>query len=494
MSITPNNNWNGQQFTGSIANTDKPYVSSNRPGGTNNGTNTASLIQSTSLLDQRDIYKQLVDLQDDAEWLDFMWMAGKKEATSVPTYYSFFNDKLYKPITITTGFSASTSGTIVTDQDSYAFVVVGDLIRVPLTTGSAVVRVTSKNTTGGYNLVVASVTNTSITVIAGTGSAFSNSQVEGSSAPTARRWLVGKLGNQTQIFRNTLVITDVQNMSKVELEFNGKPYILPYEMIQGLQKHRGDISLAMWLGEVSATTFAGATGSSYANIANYPADPASMYNYQTTRGMDSYIDTYGITGATSGITSGAFTLPDLTSIEAQLIANRAPFEYMMAGSTSAVATISDFLKNLPSSGVAAASGVQNGIYSGRLNIEGREVDLEVEKFKHAGFTFNLKAFKVLSNNEVMAYTHSTVQNSIYFLPMGKVKTVGGGMVDYFRYRYLPQPTPGQGSSETAEIMTGGLAPTPTNQEMNLTTTWTSNMGLEVFAPSKFAKIQVNASV
>jgi hypothetical protein len=484
------NNWNGQQFTGSIANVDKPYVSGNRPGGSNNGTNTASLIQSTSLLDQRDIYKQLVDLQDDAEWLDFMWMAGKKEATSVPTYFSFFNDKLYKPITITTGFSTATTGTIVTDQDSYAFVVVGDLIRVPLTVGSAVVRVTSKNTSGGYNLVVASVTNSTITVIAGTGSAFSNSQVEGSSAPTARRWLVGKLGNQTQIFRNTLVITDVQNMSKVELEFNGKPYILPYEMIQGLQKHRGDISLAMWLGEVSATTFAGATGSSYANPTG-----VGDYNYQTTRGMDSYIDSYGITGQTAGYASGTFTLPDLTSIEAQLIANRAPFEYMMAGSTASVATISDFLKNLPSSGVVSTgSSAQSGIYSGRLNIDGREVDLEVEKFKHAGFTFNLKAFKVLSNNEVMAYTHSTVQNSIYFLPMGKVKTVGGGMVDYFRYRYLPQPTPGQGSSETAEIMTGGLAPTPTNQEMNLTTTWTSNMGLEVFAPSKFAKIQVNASV
>jgi hypothetical protein len=484
MSITPNNPWGAQQFSGSIANTDKPYVSGNRPGGSTNGSNTASLIQSTSLLDQRDIYKQLVDLQDDAEWLDFMWMAGKKEATSVPTYYSFFNDKLYKPITITTGFSAATTGTIVTDQDSYAFVVVGDLIRVPLTTGSAVVRVTSKNTSGGFNLVVASVTNSTITVTAGTGSAFSNAQVEGSVAPTARRWLVGKLGNQTQIFRNTLVITDVQNMSKVELEFNGKPYILPYEMIQGLQKHRGDISLAMWLGEVSATTFAGAAGSSYSDL-------TGTYNYQTTRGMDSYIDSYGITGATSGAGVGAFTLPDLTSIEGQLIANRAPFEYMMAGSTAAVATISDFLKNLPSSGVVATSGAQTGLYSGRLNVDGREVDLEVEKFKHAGFTFNLKAFKVLSNNEVMAYTNSTVQKSIYFLPMGKVKTVGGGMVDYFRYRYLPQPTPGQGSSETAEIMTGGLAPTPTNQEMNLTTTWTSNMGLEVFAPSKFAKIQVN---
>ena len=476
------NQWTGKQFNGSTGATDKPYVSNNRPGGTNNGTNTASLIQSTSLLDQRDIYKQLVDLQDDAEWLDFMWLAGKKEATSMPTYFSFFNDKLYKPITVTTGYASATTGTIVTDSASYDFIVIGDLLR----TQNGVVRVTGKSITAGpvYNLAVSSVTGSAFAVPNTTiASAFSNAQVEGSDGPSPRRWLVGKLGNQTQIFRNALKITDVQNMSKVELEFNGKPYILPYEMIQGLQKHRGDISLAMWLGEASATTFAGQAVS----------DPQT-YAYQTTRGMDSYISNYGITGSTP--TPNVFTLADLTNIEAQLIANRAPYEYMIAGSNATVATISDFLKNLPSAGqTITAPDPTNGYYksginSGMLNVNGRQIDLEAEKFMHGGFTFSLKAFKVLSNQEVMNYTGSTIQASAYFLPMGKVKTVGGGMVDYFRYRYLPQPTPGQGSSETAEIMTGGLAPTPTSQEMALNVTWTSNMGLEVFAPSKFAKIQI----
>ena len=484
------NNWSGQQFNGSTAATNKPYVSSNRPGGSVGGSNTASLIQSTSLLDQRDIYKQLVDLQDDAEWLDFMWMAGKKEATSVPTYFSFFNDKLYKPITIVTGYASATGGTLVLDSSSYDFIVAGDLLRC----ANGVVRVTSKD--GSPNITVASVTGAAFAIAASTASAFSNAQPEGSVGPEARRWLVGKLGNQTQIFRNALKITDVQNMSKVEIEINGKPYILPYEMIQGLQKHRGDISLAMWLGEASATTFAGAA-----------VTVDGPYNYQTTRGMDSYISNYGITGDTA--TRNVFTLADLTSIEAQLIANRAPFEYMIAGSNATVATISDFLKNLPSAGQTVTNTVpqtspsvatntngyyKSGINSGVLTVNGRQIDLEAEKFMHGGFTFNLKAFKVLSNQEVMNYTGSTVQASAYFLPMGKVKTVGGGMVDYFRYRYLPQPTPGQGSSETAEIMTGGLAPTPTNQEMNIVTTWTSNMGLEVFAPSKFAKIQVGNAV
>ena len=342
-----NNNWTGQQFNGSTAATNKPYVSSNRPGGSVNGTNTASLIQSTSLLDQRDIYKQLVDLQDDAEWLDFMWLAGKKEATSVPTYFSFFNDKLYKPIVITTGAtipaSTTTTATLVLDQASYDFIVPGDLLRC----ANGVVRVVSKD--GSLAISVTSVTGASFVVAASTASAFSNAQPEGSAGPEARRWLVGKLGNQTQIFRNALKITDVQNMSKVEIEINGKPYILPYEMIQGLQKHRGDISLAMWLGEASATTFAGA-----AVTADGP------YNYQTTRGMDSYISNYGIIGDTA--TRNVFTLADLTSIEAQLIANRAPFEYMIAGSNATVATISDFLKNLTSAGQTITAPNPNNGY------------------------------------------------------------------------------------------------------------------------------------
>lgn len=460
--------------------TDKPWVSKSN----------TDLIQSTSLLDQRDIYKQLVDTQDDAEWLDFLWMAGKKEATSMPIYYNMYNDKLYNLIDLTgatvTG-SGTTSVTIVfpSATASFNFILVNDLLKFPDISYAAasqggVGRVTSKNT-NTFTIVITSVnagtlTTTNLQKL----SCFSNAQAEGSDAPQQRRWLVNKLSNQTQIFRNTMRITDVQNMSKIELEFNGKPYILPYENIQSLQKHRGDISLALWLGQASTDTFQNQPFSQY----------NQTYATQTTRGMDSYITTYGINGQVA--TPGTFTLSDLSQMEAQLIAARSPFEYMIAGSNAAVATISDFLKNLPSSSATAPAGT--GINSGRIVIDGREIDLEAEKFRHGGFTFNLKAFKVLSNQDVMGYTNSTVTKSAYFMPMGKVKTVGGGMADYFRYRYQPQPTPGLGSSETAEIMTGALAPTPTNQEMNLTTTWTSNIGLEVFAPNRFAKYQINPLV
>lgn len=446
-----------------------------------------------ALLDQREIYNQLIDIQDDAEWLDFMYMAGKKDATAVPFYTSFYNDNLYKLID-TTGATVTTGAATITvfglPTTSFNFLLVGDLLKFP---NGKVGRVQVKgdNTTSN-KMSIQSVDGSNLTLTAGDKlSAFSNAQEEGSIEPGSRRWSVNSLQNRVQIFRNAIKITDVQNASKIELEFNGKPYILPYEMIQGLQKHRGDISLAMWLGEVSNTLFANlepgvATGSYLAG--------AQGYGVQTTRGMDSYITNYGVNDSVT--TAGTFTLADLSDLEAQLTAVRAPMEYMIAGSNPAVAVISDFLKNLPSAGATynptggsqANPNYKSGVNSGFLQVNGREIDLQAEKFMHGGYTYNLKAFKVLSNTDVINYTGGPIAKSIYFLPMGKVKTVGGGMNDYFRYKYMAQPAPGTGSVETAELMTGALAPTPTNQEQSLTVTWTSNMGLEVFAPNKFAKI------
>ena len=50
------------------------------------GTTDKYTASAVALLDQREIYNQLIDIQDDAEWLDFMYMAGKKDATAVPFY------------------------------------------------------------------------------------------------------------------------------------------------------------------------------------------------------------------------------------------------------------------------------------------------------------------------------------------------------------------------------------------------------------------------
>jgi hypothetical protein len=425
-----------------------------------------------------------------------MYMAGKKDATAVPFYTSFYNDNLYKLLTVAGVPTGTTTIPLIPlSTADYNFVLVGDLLKFP---SGAVGRVQEKQPAAIIKVQSVSGTALAASLAAMNGvklSAFSNAQEEGSVEPGTRRWSVNSLQNRVQIFRNAIKITDVQNASKIELEFNGKPYILPYEMIQGLQKHRGDISLAMWLGEVSNTLFADVDGPTATATPPY-LQGETGYGVQTTRGMDSYITNYGINDSVT--TAGTFTLSDLSDLEAQLTAVRAPMEYMIAGSNPAVAVISDFLKNLPSAGQTITNNAtptantngyyKSGVNSGILSVNGREIDLQAEKFMHGGYTYNLKAFKVLSNTDVINYTGGPIAKSIYFLPMGKVKTVGGGMNDYFRYKYMAQPAPGTGSVETAELMTGALAPTPTNQEQSLTVSWTSNMGLEVFAPNKFAKI------
>ena len=423
-------------------------------------------------------------------------MAGKKDATAVPFYTSFYNDNLYKLLTVAGVPTGTTTIPLIPlSTADYNFILVGDLLKFP---SGAVGRVQEKQSAAIIKVQSVSGTALAASLAAMNGvklSAFSNAQEEGSVEPGTRRWSVNSLQNRVQIFRNAIKITDVQNASKIELEFNGKPYILPYEMIQGLQKHRGDISLAMWLGEVSNTLFADVDGPTATATPPY-LQGTTGYGVQTTRGMDSYITNYGINDSVT--TAGTFTLSDLSDLEAQLTAVRAPMEYMIAGSNPAVAVISDFLKNLPSAGQTITNNAsptantngyyKSGVNSGVLTVNGREIDLQAEKFMHGGYTYNLKAFKVLSNTDVINYTGGPIAKSIYFLPMGKVKTVGGGMNDYFRYKYMAQPAPGTGSVETAELMTGALAPTPTNQEQSLTVSWTSNMGLEVFAPNKFAKI------
>jgi hypothetical protein len=214
-----------------------------------------------ALLDQREIYNQLIDIQDDAEWLDFMYMAGKKDATAVPFYTSFYNDNLYKLLTVSGTPTGTTTIPLITlSAADYNFVLVGDLLKFP---SGAVGRVQEKQPASIIKVQSVSGTALAASLAAMNGvklSAFSNAQEEGSVEPGTRRWSVNSLQNRVQIFRNAIKITDVQNASKIELEFNGKPYILPYEMIQGLQKHRGDISLAMWLGEVSNTLFADVDG------------------------------------------------------------------------------------------------------------------------------------------------------------------------------------------------------------------------------------------
>src|SRR5690606_32002069 len=441
-----------------------------------------------AMLDKREIYRSLIDLNQDDEWVDFLKMAGKEQvfnptgqSTGAPVYHIFYDSPLYVLIDTTgatiTGSDSKTITVTGLPVGSQNVLVVGTLLKFP---DGKVGRVQTVPTAAGFTAT--SVDGTKLTLTAGNKlSAFSNAQEEGSNGPDPMRWDMTSLANRIQIFRNSIQITDVQNMQVIELEIDGKPHILPYEMIKGQQRHRGDISLAFWMGQISETLF---------SDSNPALSGANGYGVQTTRGMDQYIDQYGIVDTVT--TAGGVTLADITDQEAQLVAARAPREYMVVGSHGVIAAYSDFLKGLNSSGA---------LNSVRMNVNGREVDLMVERFTHGGFTFNLRMLNVLSNTSVINYAAAgtarlDIAKSAYFLPLGKVPTLKvGGMTDYFRYRYMvPQAAPNGANSktngQTTEVMTGGLAPVPTSTQQVLNVTWTSNMGLEIVKPQVFMKSKV----
>lgn len=437
------------------------------------------------LVDNREIYKSLIDLNQDDQWLDFLDGAGKNtlfspqdSQSTQPVYHTFYDEPVYELID-TTGATVTGSGTTtvtVTGLTSanQSKLVPGVLLRFP---NGFVGRV--QTVANASSFTCTAVDGNNLTLTAGMKiSAFSNAQEEGSDGPDPMKWGMSSLSNRIQIFRNSVEITDVQNMSAIELEIAGQNMLLPYLMIKGMQRHRGDQALAFWMGRVSTTLFSDASPT---------LTGAGGKGVQTTRGMDQYVTTYGKTDQVAN--TGVITLADINDAEALLVAARAPKEFMIVGSQSVVNPYSDFLKGLPSSGAMS---------SAQMSVNGRTVDLEVETFSHGGFKFHLRQLNVLSNESVINYIGTgaakiDIARSAYFLPLGKVPTLkGGGMVDYFRYRYMkPQAGPNGANSKTngrtLEVMTGGLAPIPTSDKLVLKTTWTTNAGLEITAPQKFLK-------
>ena len=178
-------------------------------------------------------------------------------------------------------------------------------------------------------------------------------------------------------------------------------------------------------------------------------------------------------------------------------------EYFAMGSQSVISQYSDFLKNLPSSSASQPAG--SGINSARIMVNGRDMDLEVETFKYGGRKYMFKALNVLGNSQVINFDDGTgakmaAATSLYLLPNGMTNVQGQGQVPYFRYRYMKPQSGIAGSSAnrtvsetTVELLTGALAPNPTDSTKSLTVEWYSNMGLEVFNPNKFARINSIAS-
>ena len=420
-------------------------------------------VSSVNFLDQREILNKVLDItNEESSFLDVMELTGRSTPTSVPTYHHFVNEELYVVGTASavTG-SGTTSLTATIDATAASYVNVGELVLFP---NANVGYVFSKT---GSNIVIKSVDAANLTLVATNKiSFFSNAAGEGSLSPDAKRWNVTKYYNQVQAFKGKFSITDIQKASKVEVEFQGKPFFMYKGQHESLMKFRGDISAALMFGKMSSTQF------SDANPALVDSEGKPV---QTTAGLDQYVTSYGINQ--SLLTAGSLSLADVQSLTQKLNAERCPSEYFLFTGTTQNIAWDNFFNALGNGSIVSQAA--------RFDVQSK-LDLGIDSVKIYGRTYHKKYLPILDHKNIVAFAGGpNFKDAAYGAPATKQKTVDGQMVQRIGVRKME----GDGLDlGYREILLGGLAPIPTNERSVLEIHYESVQGLEVLGANQFFRI------
>ncbi len=433
-----------------------------------------------SFLDTREINKLVTDVQNEDNLTDILQLASRKKpiATGQPFYNTYVNDKLFFLLD-TTGGTVNGSGSVSVNFTCTAatsgLVRKDDIVLAP--TGVISCIVTNVISASGIDTVyVKSVSGANITLTAGQKlSVYSVAVGENSVSQSNLRFGLTRYFNKYQIFREISIVTDVQTAATIETTFNGQPYFAVKDHLEKQIKLKGDINAAFIAGDMSSTSFADTTPFlTDANTSNGNGGGA----VQTTRGIHKYIELYGNTIVDG--TPGTFGKSDLDNAVSTLIASRAPKEQLVFGSSASRAAIDTYYKNLGSAGVTSV----------RLVVDGKELDLNVDKVSYAGFQFNYMTMPI-QDHPVM-FSQTVINSSVYYLPYNlKVPVQGGGFDAAVAVRYIPSQTK-YGNGMIDEIHTGALAwnGIPNGDFMNATTSWTTKQGLEVLGAQFMLRQQI----
>lgn len=444
------------------------------------GNNTKAYVSAIDAsLDTREINRHVTDVYNEDALTDILGWADRKMPTKQPFYSTFINESLFKHISpssvsnntstrITLVLSAATSGiTKVQDELKFTNNTVGVVRSV--TTASSVDTVIVDSVSGA-NLVA-----TASDLIA----VFSIGMGERSDAPQNERFGMTRYFNKYQIFSITSQITDVQNASTLEVEFEGQNKYIVKDHIEKAVKLKGQINAAFWGGDMSNTSFSDSNPT--LTDQNVVSGGGGSGPVQFTRGIDKYIELYGISAAAAAYGTNTMALADFGAMADFLTAARAPKEYLVVGGTAARRSCDDLLKNLGSSGVTSV----------RLVVDGRELDFVVDKVSYSGYQFNFATMPILDHP--ILFSQTIISKSLYYLPYNKqVKVLGGGFDPAIRVRYVPNQAK-FGNEMIGEAHGGALSPVnPNGYVQEWKTVFTSKQGLECLGVQWFGRQRVRA--
>jgi len=429
-----------------------------------------------SLLLDDEILPKVIDIYNWEGFTDVMGLMGRYKESKQPIYHNYVNADIgVQVIAESVANSGTATVTVVATAGTTGLSADNVLFIFP---NGKVGHVQSITTASDKDsIVIESVDGTNLTLVAGQKlDAFSQAVGEASIAPANKRRSLTKYYNLIQIIRGVNEETDVAKESLLRVNFNGQAYFYAKNLIEKLLEHKGRVNGMCIGGKISSTLFSDTTPTL--------TDPDGGGAVQTSRGLDQYATTYGITDAVA--TPNTWTLADHGDVIDQLVAARAEISrYKLFMSTSVKGKVDDTLKNLGSGGVTSV----------RLNAEANattKLNFWVDQFSYKGMVADLAVMPILNNNKMFSQTD--IIKSIYYVPESSAKTLDNGMQPRVQMRYQSH---GLGPVNKSDKIWGEWHSCPhspvapamdiENDRAIWRTNWKTHQGVEVLGAQHLAK-------
>lgn len=448
------------------------------------GTVNKSFVSAVDFLDRREIFDKLVDITNESASfaLMMMWM-GRYVKTDMTNYHNFVNVELFNVETIKTGgisviapvggaaADATEADITLVSGSGTSFPRVGNIIQVP---GAArrTALVTARTANAGGDVIrVKSISGSALQLAVGQKIAVTGTAGgEGGKFVEPLKYKPVKRQNNIQIFPETIAkITDIQNAAKVEIDLGDGSYQYLYKAeADGLLVMKKNVSNHLLFGEGSGDNFITTTPT----LTDPDGNPVS-----TTRGLNKYVETEGITLTETAIGTAMFQ-----SLKRQLDKKRAGNLYHVWGGSEMEIQWDNFFQALGSADISDAA---------RWNITGRDLELGISKVTFYGRTYAKMGMSAFNEQNIVNFDNSAgYQKFMFFIPNDEVALVGGGSAPRIRIRYMEVPSGGQNSSSNGiyrTTQTGNYAPVPTNNERQLAIHCETKQGLEFLGADHAAR-------
>lgn len=439
------------------------------------GTTTKALITGIAFMDTREINKNVIDVANETGFDDLMQLAGQYKVTTQANYHHFVNEDLFQVLVFDTGGvagSGSATLTVTITSTGYA----RRDMKLKFSNGK-VGKISSAITTasGKDSFTIKSVDGSNLTAVAADKVvSLGITTGEGSDEVTAMTYGQTKYFNLVEHMKDKTEITDIQDMARTE---TGTGYEAYRQAIQQAQSFKTEISSTLIGGVKSVNEFGTATPT---------LTDANGNSTQTTGGLDGEIGAYGVIGAVA--TNGTYLLSDVDTLLDQLIAVKAPSEYLQICPDSAKRKSDTMWKNMGSSGITST----------QLNFNGKAIDYNVDKVSHGRFTLSYGKLPLLDHPQKFNFSGaSAIGKNIYGIPLDKVKVaVGpggqGGVENRIAVRYMRNPyaNMNHGTEYVREWYTGANTDNPTSGKEVKTCHISTTQGLEALGTRHMFKQRV----